>query len=328
MSGLIVEQPGPRTTVQDVGRAGFQHQGLSPGGAADLRCFRWANHLLDNPAGAACLEITLGGFVAEAGAPLTLALTGADCRATLNGTRIGNWCVFAMAPGDRLQLQTPAQGLLTYLAVVGGWQTRRFCGSRSAVVRERLSGLGAIGSGDTIPASSPAPSAAPDALLRRSLPSEFQPSLAAYRPLKLIPGPDLQTFDPIDTVRFIHARYRISQQSDRMGYRLQGPAIHSPGGVTSRGVQCGTVQIPGDGQPMVLLNDRQTIGGYPVIGTVPALDCSRLTQCRPGDEVRFSWSNVDECQGERMVFEHQMRTLAWTADGGLTRRDGPPERNR
>lgn len=321
MNGLIVEQPGPRTTVQDTGRTGFQHQGLSPGGAADLRCFRWANHLLDNPDDAACLEVTLGGLVAEAGMPLTLALTGADCRATLNGARIGNWCVFAMASGDRLQLQTPAEGLLTYLAVVGGWQTRSFCGSRSAVARERLRGLGAIGPGDTIPASSTTLSAVPDALLRRSLPAELQPALAARRPLKLIPGPDLHTFDAIDTARFIHTRYRISQQSDRMGYRLEGPALHSPGGVTSRGVHCGTVQVPGDGQPMVMLNDRQTIGGYPVIGTVPVLDCSRLAQCRPGDEVCFSWSNVAECQGGRMVFEHQMRTLAWTTDGRLTRRD-------
>lgn len=321
MSGLIVEQPGPRTTVQDTGRTGFQHQGLSPGGAADLRCFRWANHLLDNPADAACLEITLGGFAAEAGAPLTLALTGADCRATLNGTRIGNWCVFAMAPGDRLQLQAPASGLLTYLAVAGGWQTRSFCGSRSAVVRERLSGLGAIGPGDTIPASRTALSAVPDALLRRSLPAEFQPALASRRPLKLIPGPDLETFDAMDAARFIHARYRISQQSDRMGYRLEGPGLRSPGGVTSRGVNCGTVQVPGDGQPMVMLNDRQTIGGYPVIGTVPALECSRLAQFRPGEDVCFSWSNVAECQGERMVFDQQMRTLGWTTDGKLARHD-------
>ncbi|MFW5825683.1 MAG: biotin-dependent carboxyltransferase family protein [Marinobacter sp.] len=319
MTGLTVEQPGPRTTVQDAGRSGFQHQGLSPGGAADLRSYRWANHLLDNAPGAACLEITLGGFHAVAGCPLVLALTGADCKARVNGAPVCHWGVFLMEAGDRLQLDTPKQGLLTYLAVAGGWQTRSFCGSRSVVVREGLEGLGPVAPGQQLPAA--ARRSAPDvpALLRRRVPMAARLAFTDPITLRIVAGPDWQAFEAMDILRFIHTPYRISQQSDRMGYRLDGPALASPGGITSRGVSCGAVQVPGDGRPMVLLNDRQTIGGYPVLGTVPRLDCSALAQCRPGSRVSFTWADVADCQGERMMFEHSMRTLVWTPRGTLQR---------
>lgn len=321
MSGLRIEQPGPRATIQDGGRTGFQHQGLSPGGAADLCAWRWANHLLDNPKAAACLEITLGSFVAVAEAPMLLAITGAPCNPTLNGASLADWGVFAMNPGDRLQLEMPGSGLFTYLAVAGGWQTRAFLHSRSAIVREGLRYLGTLARGDVLPVIRDANDQSHGAMIRRQVPHSYQLRPADREtPLKLIPGPDQDLFEPVDLARLVHSEYQVARQSDRMGYRLDGPALASPGGVTSRGVTCGTVQIPGDGKPMVLLNDRQTIGGYPVPGTVPRLDCSRLAQCRPGARVHFRWSDVAECQGERMVFEQQLRTLTWNHEGQLVRR--------
>ncbi|MGM0569154.1 biotin-dependent carboxyltransferase family protein [Marinobacter sp.] len=323
MSGLRLVQPGPRTTVQDGGRTGFQHQGLSPGGAADLRAWRWANHLLDNAPDAACLEITLGNLVAVAETSLLLALTGASCHPRLNDTPVPDWGVFRMEPGDRLQLGMPGNGLLSYLAVAGGWQTRAFLGSRSAVAREGLAGLGVLHRHDLIPAPRAPDRRSCENYLRRQVPRPYQGQTSISDvPLKLIPGPDQSLFTPVDLMRLVHSAYQVTDQSDRMGYRFEGPSLASPGGVTSRGVTCGTLQIPGDGRPTVLLNDRQTIGGYPVPGTVPKLDCSRLSQCRPGDRVRFRWSDVAECQAERMVFEEQMRTLTWSSEGQLIRTRG------
>ncbi|GGY81938.1 biotin-dependent carboxyltransferase family protein [Marinobacter zhanjiangensis] len=317
MTALTVARSGPRTTVQDLGRSGYQHQGLSPGGAADLRAFRWANHLLDNARNAACLEITFGGFAATADQPLLMAITGADCQAAVNGVPVPHWGIFAMNPGDRLQLDTPRSGLLTYLAVAGGWQTREFCNSRSCVVREGLTGLGPVEDGVTLPADKPPPGLDVEGYLQRVVPVDFRPADGADKTLKVIPGPDLSDFHHVDIARFIHSRYRIGEQSDRMGYRLEGPALASRGGVTSRGVCCGTVQVPGDGKPMVLLNDRQTIGGYPVLGTLPRLDCSRLAQKRPGESIGFRWSDVATCQSEHMLFERLLNTSAWRADGSL-----------
>lgn len=318
MSALTVTRSGPRATIQDLGRSGFQHQGLSPGGAADLRAFRWANHLLDNPGNAACLEITFGGFMATADQSLLMAITGADCRATVNEVPIPHWGVFSMAPGDRLRLDTPRTGLLTYLAVTGGWQTRKFCNSRSCVVREGLSGLGPLGNGVTLPADHQPPEPGTEACLRRLVPPDLRPVPGAGEALKVMPGPDLGDFHHVDRARFIHSRYHIGDQSDRMGYRLDGPALPSSGGVTSRGVCLGTVQVPGDGRPMVLLNDRQTIGGYPVLGTLPRLDCSLLAQKRPGEPIGFQWSDVATCQSEYMMFERMLKTSVWLADGSLS----------
>ncbi|SFR45734.1 biotin-dependent carboxylase uncharacterized domain-containing protein [Marinobacter daqiaonensis] len=311
MTGLWVDNPGPRATVQDLGRHGYQHHGLSPGGAADLHAFRWANRLLDNGPGDACLEITLGGFTATAEATLRVSLTGADCNARVNGTAVANWRTFLLKKGDRIQLGVPATGLLTYLGVTGGWRTRSFCGSRSVVAREGLAGLSPVKAGSRLPADLPERARLPD----RQLPHHLQKHYGMAPCLKVMPALSPEGLDPGDPVRFIHSSYRIGRQSDRMGYRLEGPALQSDGGVVSRGVSCGTIQVPGDGKPMILMNDRQTIGGYPVLGTVPVLDCSRLAQCRPGQSVSFQWADVADCQAERQLFERLLTRTTWDKHG-------------
>lgn len=320
MSGLHIEQPGPRATIQDLGRLGYQHHGLSPGGAADLRSFRWANRLLDNDANAACLEVTLGGLTATATQPLILALTGADCRGTVNGAAIQHWGVFRMAKGDQLRLDRPEAGLLTYLAVAGGWQTRLFCGSRSCVVREGLAGLGQVAAGTELPARTPDSDRDIHPYLHRTVPAHLRPNLHSDAALPLIPGPEYDTFSAIDQARLLGARYTISGRSDRMAYRLEGPALASRGGITSRGITCGAVQVPGDGKPMVLLNDRQTIGGYPVVGTVPRLDCGRLAQKCPEQPVTFALADVANCQAERMLFERLIDMTTWSSTGAPIRK--------
>lgn len=313
MDGLRIDNPGPRSTVQDLGRRGYQHKGLSPGGAADLNSYRWANQLLDNDANEACLEITFGGFIATATAPLLLALTGADCEASVNDRPLRPWGCFFMASGDRLHLRRPATGLLSYLAVAGGWQTRQFCGSRSAVAREGLTGLGFLSKGEMLPIAEPVSENTLPAYLDRTVPKHLIPDMDSDAPFRVMPGPEQALFSHIDLTRFIHGQYCIGQQSDRMGYRLEGPPLNSPGGITSRAVCCGTVQVPGDGNPMVLLNDRQTIGGFPVLGVLPALECSRLAQKRPGQRLSFRWADIADCQSERLLFERLHHQMLWSA---------------
>lgn len=317
MTGLFIERPGPRSTIQDRGRVGMQHQGLSPGGAADIRSFRWANHLLGNQPSSACLEVILGGLIARADCNLLLSLSGADCHATVNGQPVDNWGTFTMRPGDTLKLLTPRSGVVSYLAVAGGWQTREFCGSRSTVVREKLRGLGALESRCTLPVIPFASGHYSPGLLRRRVPQHLRDTPWDNSPLGIMPGPEIGHFSALDQARFIQGRYTIGPLSDRMGYRLEGPVLQSQGGITSRAVCCGTVQIPGDGKPMVLLNDRQTIGGYPVIGVIPELETARLAQKRPGEEVAFYWADIADCQSDRLLFEHLYEQNVWTIDGIL-----------
>lgn len=300
-TGLQIIKPGPRALIQDLGRNGYQHQGLATGGAADHRAFRWANRLLGNEPGCACIEITLGGFEAIALGRMSLAVTGAATTLLINDRpRPGNATVDVRA-GDHLRLEFPRHGLLSYLAVAGGWQAPVFLGSRSVIVRETLAGLAPLTAGTCLPCLPQPPH------VDVQLPESALPDYQAPVVLKLLPAAQTMLFSQQDRRQLASGSWRISPHSDRMGYRLWGePLVSGPGGIVSEGIPLGSVQIPGDGQPLVLLNDRQTIGGYPKIGTVPLLDCSRLAQLRPGSPVTFCWSDLSECHRERLEFEQQL----------------------
>lgn len=291
-SGARILRSGPRTLIQDAGRWGFQHQGLSVGGAADQHSFVWANALLGNQDSDACLEITLGGLWLQALVPLDLALTGADCRATADGEHLAPWQRFRLNSGQTLRLLAPERGLLSYLAVAGGWQTPAFCGSRSVVAREKLPGLAVLTAGDTLPV----PARTSGRNTPGSAPPAAIPDFGGPVTLGLLPGPQFEMFSQDDRRTLVNCPWRIQPESDRMGYRLQGPAMTSgPDGIVSEGIVPGAVQVTGSGQPVVMLRDRQTIGGYPKIATVAAVDCDRLAQCRPGETVRFRWTDIDTC---------------------------------
>lgn len=292
VDGAKVLRTGPRALIQDEGRRGYQHQGLSVGGAADLDSFRWANALLANAHSEACLEITLGGLWIEAQRPLDLALTGADCRATVDGRNQAPWRRFRLAPGQTLRLKVPQAGLISYLAVAGGWQTPVFCGSRSVIVREQLPDLRPLAAGDSLPVSDRPGCDLPDS----DAPPAVIPDFYQSPVLRLLPGPQYEHFSQADRRTLVSSRWRIGPDSDRMGYRMQGPALISgPDGIISEGIAPGSIQVTGSGQPVVLLRDRQTIGGYPKIATLAAADCNRLAQCRPGETVSFRWADIDDC---------------------------------
>jgi len=311
VTGLLIDDPGPRATVQDSGRRGHQHLGLATGGAADLHGFHWANKLLDNPPGAATIEILMGGFTATATGPVTLAITGAEAPVSVNGRQTDNWASLHLQEGDRLELGRPRSGLINYLATPGGWNSTLFCESRSVVVRERIDGLAPLFRGETLHA---AEHGSCDML--RIVPEAHRPDYTAPLVLALMPARQTQAFDRRDWLRLIHSDYRVTPDCNRMGYRLQGAALTSgPDGIISEGIPLGSVQVPGDGQPVVLLQDRQTLGGYPKIATIPALDCSHLAQRGPGTALRFHPCDAEDALTRRQLFELFFRNTQWKADG-------------
>lgn len=304
-------RPGVQSTVQDAGRQGYRHHGLAGGGTLDIRSYTWANKLLDNPRNAACLEIILGGFHGVARGQLQIALTGAEAPVAVNGTPVQRWQTLNLDDGDELVIGHSTSNRLIYLAVAGGLDTPLRFGSRSVVVREQIDGLGPVRPGDSLAALKSG-----HRLPSRTVPMSCRPSIQRDVTLRLVPGYEYPQFQRTDILRLLTSVYTVGEQSDRMGFRLQGPAMASPpAGIISEGIAQGAVQIPGDGLPIVLLNDCQTIGGYPKPGVVPSLDCSALAQQLPGASIRFELSDLATVQNERRLFERHYQQACWRPNG-------------
>lgn len=302
---LEVIEPGVMTQVQDAGRYGFQHLGVTTGGPLDEHAFHWANRLLDNPVGAAALEVTYGLLKLRALAPAAVALTGADLGATLNGAPVAPWRSYALAEGDRLEFATPVKGLRAYLAVAGGVDTPARLGSRATVTREGLGGLD--GHGAKLAAGDRLPCDRATAAVDARVPDWAIPDYDAPLCVGLMLGYQHRDFDDRELARLFAGDYRVSPHIDRMGYRLSGPAVRCRrDGIVSEGIAYGAVQIPADGQPIVLLRDRQTIGGYPKVGCLSALDAGQLAQRGPGAPIRFRPVDVAEAEAQRLIFNHTL----------------------
>lgn len=305
--GLRVTRPGISATIQDSGRRGYRQHGLAVGGALDLHAFNWANKLLDNPPGSACLEIILGGFQATAERDMTVALTGADAEITVNGAQAGHWQTLTLKAGDRLAIGHSKSGRILYLALPGGIDSPKWFGSQSVVPREQIEGLETIKANTRLLARKPSNDA-----MQRQVPPRFRPDYQTELTLRLIPGYQIDQFRKHDLLRLTTSPYQLTQQSDRMGFRLGGPALTEvPPGIISEGIAVGAVQIPGDGQPIVLLNDCQTIGGYPKPGVIASLDCHRLAQRLPGQRIRFEFTDIADAQNERRLFNRYFSKARW-----------------
>ncbi|WLD58564.1 biotin-dependent carboxyltransferase family protein [Salinispirillum sp. LH 10-3-1] len=305
---LLVQQAGALALLQDTGRVLGGKYGLTAGGAADLHAHHWANRLLGNPATAATVEVTIGLFSVTFTQPTTIAVTGADLGLRLNGQPHRHWCSLHVGPDDELSFQHPQQGaasgLRAYLAVSEGFMTPQRFGSRSVVVREGIGGI----NGAALQSSDVLPYRPMSRKVLHQVPPQFIPDYAAPLTLRVVAGYQYEQFSASAQHQLCSAPYRLTDQLDRMGYRLQGPAVSPPAqGLISEGIALGSVQIPPDGQPIILLQDRQTIGGYPKIGCVSALDCYRLSQRGPGAEVSFAWAHLPTIQTERREFERFFR---------------------
>lgn len=286
MAALQVLRTGPLVLVEDLGRPGLAHLGVGRSGAADRRAHTLANRLVANPADSATLEITLGGFRARVlGGALEIAVTGADAAPSADGIPFGINSVQHLQEGQVLSLGTPVSGLRSYLAVRGGINVPPVLGSRSA---DTLSGIGPepLRPGDLIAVGRPT----------ADFPGVDQ---APIRPitgdpvdLHVFPGPRQDWFE--DPEALIRTAWVASERSDRVGVRLAGPPLRHrrPGRqLPSEGVSRGAVQVPPNGQPVILGPDHPVTGGYPVIGVVADADTDKVAQLRPGQLVRMHWNS-------------------------------------
>ncbi|MEU1600465.1 biotin-dependent carboxyltransferase family protein [Streptomyces sp. NPDC005708] len=288
-SALEVLAPGPLTTVQDLGRPGWAHLGVSASGAADTASLTLANRLVGNPENAAALEITFGGLQARLrcrrpdNTPTVryLALTGAPCPATVNDRPVSLNAPVPVGDNDVLALGTPASGLRTYLAVRGGLTPPATLGSRST---DLLSGTGPapLRPGDTLPVGEPvSPMPGVDLAPRSAPPAEFV--------LRVWPGPRDDWFEQASLTNFFTARWEATSNSNRVGIRLTGPALRRSrtGELPAEGMVRGALQVPPNGQPVLFLADHPVTGGYPVIGVVHQADLPLAGQISPGVSIRF-----------------------------------------
>lgn len=282
---LVVTQPGILSLLQDAGRHGHHRIGLTNGGPLDPEAFVLCNRLLQNPDGATAIEISFGGLQLEAGANTAICVTGAGMPLTINGREQPCWEVLPIEAGDRLALGFAEHGCRAYLGVAGGFDIPPSFGSSATVMRESIGGL----TGDRLQTGDRLPCKASGDRRRLYLPERDRPHYQDLVTVRVIPGYQQRHFSRYQQRRFFSHAFEVSERCDRMGYRLEGPAIHCDiDGILSEGICFGAIQVPADGQPIVLLNDRQTIGGYPKIGSALSLDCAHLAQLRPGGTVHFA----------------------------------------
>ena len=288
MTWIEVLDGGMFSTVQDLGRIGAQKYGVPVSGAMDAQACRAANRLVGNASDAACIEMTLVGPVLRFGGCGVAALTGADLGALLNGHPLERWATVSVAAGATLTFTGVRDGVRAYLAVAGGMNVPPVLGSRSTFTRSALGGLDgrALRAGDRIPVgSAPEPPRGPG----RRLPRHAVPVYGHAHNLRVIMGPQDDAFSDEGIRTFLSGTYTLLTQSDRIGCRLSGPRIaHRAGAdIVSDGTTLGSVQVAGDGLPIVLMADRGTTGGYTKIATVASVDVWRLAQASPGDRTRF-----------------------------------------
>jgi biotin-dependent carboxylase-like uncharacterized protein len=300
--------PGPQTTVQDLGRVGHLRYGIPPSGPLDVRAFVIANRLVGNPDGAAALEATVLGprFTVEtAGA---IAVTGADAPVTINGAAAAAWTTLPLAAGDTVRIGAARAGIRIYVAFAGGLDVAPVLGSRATYLRGRLGGLqGRSLKRDDVLRSFPA---APPPM--RRVPESAIPPLEREPEIRVVLGPQADRFTAEGVAAFLGGAYEMLPQSDRMGARLSGPRIaHARGhDIISDGIALGAVQVPGDGQPIVLLVDRQSTGGYTKVATVGSFDIGRIGQVKPGQRLRFVAVDVAEAHRLRRAWDASLAAAA------------------
>lgn len=310
IGALHIISPGLLTTVQDLGRYGYERFGLPVAGALDDCALRWANLLVGNAPGAAVLEATLLGptLVYEGETALVAALAGADCEATLNGRPQAFWRGFHLRHGDTLALGTCQWGARTYLAVHDGIAVSVALGSRSTDLMGHIGGIEgrALRAGDAVPVGMTecAGDACPPLL---ALPLEHIPRYGDEIHVRVVLGPQEGRFTTAALATFLSEAYTVTPQTDRMGMRLAGPVLafapDTPGAdIFSEGIVTGAVQVPAHGQPIILLAGHQTTGGYAKIATVIGADLYRLGQARPGNRVRFEAVSVAQAQDARRAY--------------------------
>jgi biotin-dependent carboxylase-like uncharacterized protein len=329
MSGLRVIAAGFAPTVQDLGRPQVQHLGVPPSGALDPVALEIANALVGNPRDAAALELRVMGPTLEVEAEsVRVALVGTVAALEVQGERGGpvdaNRSV-RFGRGTRFRIGGLSDTGVAYLAVEGGIEVPAVYGSRATYVRARIGGIDgrAVRDGDLVPLARDAVGA------RAEQKCGDMDWHARTGPIRVVLGPQDDFFSEESIRAFFETTYACSREADRMGIRLDGPALEHVKGhdIVSDGIVTGAIQVPGTGRPILLLADHQTTGGYPKLGTVISADVPRLGRLRPGDEVRFQQVAIAEAEAARSdldavtarTIDRFERAGAWLDEAALYR---------
>ncbi|WP_331775999.1 biotin-dependent carboxyltransferase family protein [Sulfurospirillum sp. 1612] len=300
MSCFKVIEGGLLSLIQDNGRFGLCHKGLTQSGSMDEYAYRVANNLLGNPHNTNCIEITLGGLKLECDDACTISVCGANAKFTINNQTADIWRTHNLHQGDILEFKFATSGVRVYLCVKGGFNIPQELGSCATTIKEGIGGLNgkSLQKGDII-------NFFPHAIQKehRLHKADFIPQYTQNLKLRVILGYQDGYFDPDEVEKFFSQTYTISSENNRMGYKLKSDPIHCKiDGIISEGISFGAIQIPKDGQPIILLKDRQTIGGYPKIGSVLPIDCFKLAQMRMGNHVTFEPISIDLAQEKMKLF--------------------------
>jgi len=289
-ASILAVSPGFLTTVQDLGRDHCAHWGISPSGAADPVSLRLGNLLVGNPPDAAALEMTLIGGSFKFERPSIIALAGSDLGATLDNEEIPAWQSMHVKPGQTLRCGPTKSGARCYLCVAGGIIVQPVLSSASTHILAAFGGLGGrlLRAGDVLlcGAQRVRVSMKPRAVKRRVLDALF-----GRGPIRVTAGPQGDLFSPDSQLRLATSTYTVKEESDRMGLRLKGPLLRrvADGEITTEGISLGAIQVPPDGEPIILFVEHPTTGGYPKIANVISADLHRVGQLRPRDEINFEF---------------------------------------
>lgn len=295
MSAIVAEAPGFFTTVQDLGREGFGPLGVSASGAADAISLRIGNRLAGNPDGAAALEMTLVGGAFRFERPAIIAVSGSDFAPSLDGIALPMWSSVEIQEGQTLKFGPSRSGARAYLCIEGGIAVEPFLGSASTHV---VSGLGGVEGrplrkGDRLELG-----AANSRFRKRSTSPKGAESLQPRKNIRVTAGPQSDWFSDEAWTIFCGSTFRVTEQSNRMGIRLEGPAIplNRSREMITEGVSLGAIQVPPSGQPIILFVEQQTTGGYPKIANVISADLHSVGQLRPRDEIRLERIEMSEAR--------------------------------
>jgi len=317
---IEVIRAGPLTTVQDLGRYGAQRFGVPVSGAMDTHSLRVANCLVGNEDNAAALEVTLAGLVLQFHSDTLIAVCGGDLGAVIGNKPVPMNRPVWIAGGSRLAFAGPVTGCRGYLAFAGGIDVPPVLGSRSTYVRSGLGGFKgrALRKGDRIDMVTTddsrfsilrdSPAFKSDGFAAPNWSARVDSERLLLRPqhIRFVAGRHWEQFAPNVRGTFLGENFRVGMASDRMGYRLEGVRVerHDYGDIASEAAAFGTIQLPPDGNPIVLMADRQTIGGYPRVGEVASVDLPLLAQLKPGDTVKFE--RVPLSEAHNLLHMHEI----------------------
>lgn len=299
MSGLEVLKGGIFTLLQDKGRFKFTHLGVSNSGLLDEYAGFWAHKLLDNELNTNLLEIAFSNVEFKATIDTVISITGAYCEFFINGIIKPTWQSYNIKKGDVLTIGKFTSGSRVYLAVKNGFEIPKEFGSNSTSIKEKLGGI----NGEKIQNNAYLPCKNYKNIIERRVSEEFLPTYEKEIILRVILAYQEESFPKDEKDKFFSSTYTITPDFNRMACKLSGEAIHSNlNGIISEGISFGAIQIPKDGQPIILLKERQTIGGYPKIGSVLNIDCFFLAQAKIGTKIKFEQISIKEAQEKNRLF--------------------------